>query len=318
MKSLAAALGVLAACASDRIDVSNDVPADQNRGALLAATAELRAAGHTPAAFRAYTDRLLVLRPGMDRTVAEEAELRTLTEAQVVMRRATDEHVELDQLALSVWPLGLAPAIAADVPGQPTRDEWAQWMPRAGESAAAYLERLCGGVLALECKDVVPEGQPAVVHAIAVERFTERARRALSTCLTCSEPIWAAAVAGWEMLDRETNATISATRDQYAPRRWPIAGEGAIDLPENLTTIELDATDRAERVRYALDDARARGDAKVALIAREPSYPYRRRAYVMSTTAVVPVRPGEPVQVLARALDAAARRRASQPGADRK
>lgn len=319
-RAVAAALALAAcSCSTDRVDVAPTPEMDSNRGAVLSAVAELRRAGHNPAAFRNYGDRILILRPGMDQTIAEEAELLTVTEAQVVMKRAVDEGVSPDVLALAVWPFGLAPHIAADVPGRPTRDDWRPWMPLPEESPAVYLERLCGGVLALECRDIVPEGQAAIVHAIAIERFTERTRRAVATCLTCSEPHWPAAIAGWEALDREANATVAATRRRYAPSRWPVAGEAAVDLPDQLPVIELGADARAERVRYALDDARKSGNARIALVAREPDYPYRRRAYLMSTAAGLPVRPGEPVQVLVLALDAAARRRAgSQPGADGK
>jgi hypothetical protein len=306
----AAVLFFAAACSSDKIDVAPSVGSDKNRGAVLSALADLRAAQHTPMAFRHYSDRILALRAGMDETVADEAELLSVTEALVVLQRAAATQAPLDALALTVWPLGLAPEIAADVPGQPSPDEWAAWIPQASDSPGTYLERLCGGVLALECKDVVPEGHLAVVDALVLERFTERARRAVATCLTCGEPGWKANVAGWEALDREATAHDDATRERFHPRRWPIAGEGAVDVPEGkVPLVELDPAARAERVRYALEDARARGVPRIALVAREVAYPYRRRAYLIPAGAKLPVRDGEPVQVLTRALDAAARRR---------
>lgn len=306
--ALAWMMVLAAACSNERVDVAPATGADLGRSSVLAALAELRAARHTPAAFRSYADRMLALRPAMDETVADEAELLTVTEAHVVMQRALDAGVTPETLALTVWPIGLAPPIAADTPGQPNADEWTVWVPKPDENAGAYLERLCGGVLALECKDVVPEGHAGVVGGLVVERYTKRARRAIATCLTCSEPGWAAAAAGWEALERGEVAREDALRERFAPSRWPVAGDGAVDIPDGVATVELAGSDRSERVRYALDDARKQGAARVALIAREPAYPYRRRAYLLATGAKLPVRDGEPVQVLARALDGSVRR----------
>jgi hypothetical protein len=122
--------------------------------------------------------------------------------------------------------------------------------------------------VARACKHIVPEGQPKVVNALVIARFTERARRALATCLTCSEPIWAEAVNGWEALDRDVSATVNAARAEYVASRWPVAGDGAVEVPADLhglTLVELPASARTERVRYAVDDA---GAARVGLIAR--------------------------------------------------
>ena len=301
----------LGACKDDPIHVAPArATGDGNHAALVEAVGALRAAGHTAAAYRAFAARVLELRPGMDETVAEEAELLVATEALPVVRGAPGRGEPREVLALAVWPIALAPPIAAPIPGTPEADTWKVWVPAAGEDHRAYLERICGAALALECKDVVPEGHLDVVGALAVERFTDRARRAIATCVTCSEPRWAQAIAGWEELARAATATIDGVRSANAPSRWPEAGPAAVALPpptSSLRHVHVPPGERVERVRYALDDARAAGASTIALVARERAYPYRLRAYVLPTaTRRLPVRDGEPVQMLARALDARA------------
>ncbi len=298
------------ACSSDRIEVASTGGSDQNRGPLLQAVATLRATGHAVPAFAGFGATVLALRPGMDETVADEAELLVVTEALAVVRGAATRGESLDAQIVAVWPMGLAPPIEAPVPGVPASDAWAAWMPAAAEVAGAYLVRICGGVLALECKDVVPEGQRAVVGALAVERYTDRARRAVITCLTCNEPRWHDAVAGWEELTRVATATVSEARSAHAPSRWPEAGAAAVDVPAaapSVRVVHLRPDERVERVRYALADARTAGASSIALLARERAYPYPLRAYLLATSVTrLPVRDGEPVQMLTRALDAQA------------
>ncbi|HUQ08253.1 MAG TPA: hypothetical protein VM261_37420 [Kofleriaceae bacterium] len=312
MRQLVLAVVVLGACSSDRIEVAPTSPAsgDGGHAALVAAVNQLHTAGHTAAAFRVFGARVLELRPHMDETVAEEAELLATIEALPVVRDATTRGEPIDALALSVWPFALAPAIAAPIPGTPQPDRWIVWAPASGEDLRVYLERLCGSVLALECKDVVPEGHVGVVGALALERLTDRARRAVATCLTCSDEKWAKAVLGWEELERAATATVTSVRDANAPSRWPEAGTAAVAVPSAsvlVRHVHVPPDQRVERVRYALDDARSDGAKAIALLARERAYPYRLRAYVIPTSVTrLPVRDGEPVQMLARALDARA------------
>jgi len=299
----------LGACSSDRIDVAPAASgADGNRTSLIAAVTTLKSAGYTAAAYRTFAARVLELRHEMDETVAEEAELLAVTEALPVVRGAAARGETVETIALSVWPLALGPPIAAPIPGTPQGDKWTVWVPAAGEDHRAYLERLCGTVLALECKDVVPEGQVGVVGALAVQRLTDRARRAVATCLTCSDPTWATAVAGWEELARAATATVSAVRRASSPSRWPEAGAAAVAVPPATSAVRhvhVPPDQRVERVRYALADARAAGATSIALLARERAYPYRLRAYLIPTSLTrMPVRDGEPVQMLTRALDA--------------
>lgn len=307
--AFAAALG---ACKDDPIAVAPATSAgDGSHAALVEAAGALRAANHTAAAYRTFAARVLALRADMDETVAEEAELLVATEALPVVRAAPARGETAEVLALAVWPIALAPPIAAPIPGTPQADRWTAYVPRGGEDHRAYLERICGAELALACKDVVPEGHLAVVGALAVQRLADRARRAIATCLTCGEPRWAQTIAGWEEVARAATATVDAARRANAPSRWPEAGAAAAPVPPASSAVRhvhLPPDTRIERVRYALDDARAAGAASIALLARERAYPYALRAYVIPTsTKQLPARAGEPVQMLTRALDARAR-----------
>lgn len=301
----------LGACASDRIDVApSAATSDGNRSALVAAVATLKAAGHTAAAYRAFAARVLELRVGMDETVAEEAELLAVTEALPVVKSASTHGDSVEALALAVWPLALAPPIAAPIPGTPQADKWTGYVPAAGEDHRAYLERICGTLLALECKDIVPEGHLGVVGTLAIQRLTDRARRAVATCLTCSDPSWGKAVGELEELSRAAVASVSGVKSANLPSRWPEAGAAAVAVPpasSQIRHVHVPPDQRVERVRYALDDARGAGVTSIALLARERPYPYRLRAYLIPTsTKKLPVREGEPVQMLTRALDAKA------------
>ena len=311
--ALAVALG---GCKDDPIAVAPATSSgDGSRAALLEAAGALRAASHTAAAYRTFAARVLALRVDMDETVAEEAELLVASEALAVVRGAPARGETAEVLALAVWPIALAPPIAAPIPGTPQADRWTAYIPVAGEDHRAYLERLCGTELALACKDVVPEGHLDVVGALAVQRLADRARRAIAVCVTCGEPRWAQTIAGWEEVARAATATVDAARSANAPSRWPEAGAAAVPVPTAsgaVRHVHLSPDARVERVRYALDDARAAGATAIALLARERAYPYALRAYVIPTsTKQLPVRPGEPVQMLTRALDANPLRAAS-------
>src|SRR5688572_15988388 len=118
MRRLVLVAMVLGACSSDRINVAPAAGKDDaNHAALVAAVNALRGAGHTAAAYRAFAARVLELRQGMDETVAEEAELFAAIEALPVVRGAAARGESVEVLALSVWPVALAPPIAAPIPG---------------------------------------------------------------------------------------------------------------------------------------------------------------------------------------------------------
>ena len=148
---------------------------------------------------------------------------------------------------------------------------------------------------------------------------TERARTAFAECLECSgsgaDPGWKQAVAGWEALDRDAAGWSTQAEVQADPGNWPIAGAASDEdpeLPEAELTLrgdivvdghsygpnqlridvlkELRGTgdvielhfhpeQTLAQVRAMLVDARKAGCQRVAVVAREPVYPYRRRVY---------------------------------------
>lgn len=231
MKAAAIALAsILAACGQEPIEVATKNVADYNRGALLGAVDKFVQEGRTPVAYAELADDVAKLRGGMDRSIAEEAELKmmvlALAPVQAVSAKPMAEQVE--ELALTVWPTLLGPQIEADKILITRDPRWLEYEPKQGEAARDYLQRLCGGVLAGECKQVVPEYQGAAVAAFATRRATERVRNAISNCVTCdSDPGWKEAVRAWESLDRLASSTIHEIERRASPDNWPIAGAAA-------------------------------------------------------------------------------------------
>ena len=217
------ALVALAACGQDPIAVADRGGADHNRAALLAAALQCRTAGNTPEAFAAFAQSVLTLRVGMDETVAEEAELLVLGLALDAVSALPGAATGAEAPILKVWPIGLAPRITAPVPGRPLSDAWSEYIAGADEDVARYVMRLCGAQLARECGHVVPEGQAAVVASVAIERFTDRIRAAVATCLTCGHDVCKHRIAGWEALDRAAVAYVQPARQRSAVERWPVA-----------------------------------------------------------------------------------------------
>ena len=171
----------------------------------------------------------------MDRAVGEEAELKMLVLAlapvQSVSAKPMAEQVE--ELALTVWPTLLGAEIVADKILINRDPRWLEYEPKQGEVARDYLQRICGGVLASECKQVVPEHQGAAVSAFAIRRATERVRDAISNCISCDgDPGWREAVRTWESLDRLASSTIHEVERKASPDNWPIAGSAAQSTSE--------------------------------------------------------------------------------------
>jgi hypothetical protein len=222
-----------------------------------------------------------------------------------------------------VWPTLIAPAIEADAIVVKRDARSADLMPRPGEKAQLYLQRLCGGPLAGDCKQVVPELQGSVIAALATRRATERARNAVAGCMMCStEPGWHEAVRQWEALDRLANGWIHDIERKASPDNWPTAGSSSeVDpgLPEAEVTAtgeimiggqRYGATTRIDalrelrslhgndaaialhlrpelslaQVKGLLADTKKSGARKIAVIARAPQYPWDRRVYWLSET----------------------------------
>jgi len=235
---LAVAMSLVAACGQGEIEVSKTGASDYNHGALRAAIDKYVVEGRTPEAYGELAETVMKLRPGMDKAVAEQAELKMIVLAlppiQSVSAKPMAEQVE--RLATTVWPTLLAPPIVADQILMTPDPKAAELRPRPNETPRDYLVRLCGGPLASECKQIVPEHQGAVIAALATRRATERARNAVSDCVMCSaEPGWHEAVRSWESLDRLANGTIYDVERRASPDNWPIAGDAAqrgAELPE--------------------------------------------------------------------------------------
>ena len=336
-----------AACNRDVIAVEPQSKADYNHAKLLAAVDAFIAAKRTPVAYAQLAAQVAALRPGMDATVAAEAERRLVVLALPPVVGLQDRPMteQVAALALTVWPTLLAPPIEADVLLRVRDPKAVEIPPKPGEDPDGYILRLCQHPLATDCKHAVPELQGNIVAALAIRRATERARIAVSDCLECSsesaDPGWRQAVASWEGLDRATAETITGIEAKAAPDNWPVAGAASDDdpqLPEAELTLRGDIVvdghgygpnrQRIEvlrelrgtgdvialhfhpdqtlaQVRAVLVDARKAGVARVAVIARESAYPYRRRAYWVAdgTGLRANLRSTDSLQLLLHAID---------------
>lgn len=347
--AVAALAGVLAGagCGEDRIEVHPAESSDYNHGPLVAAVDKFVAAGRTPAAYAELSRTVLALRPGMDRSVAQDAELKliVLALAPVQSVRARPIGDQVDALALTVWPTLLAPAIEADDLLTRRDPRAAAMLPTPGEDARGYVVRLCGGPLSSDCKQVVPELQGPIVVALAARRATERVRNAIAECVMCgADPGWHEAVRSWEELDRLTNASIAEVQRRADPDNWPVAGSAAepdAPLPEAEVSdtgeiaiagqhygalqriaalrdlrgegpaiaLHLRPETSLAQVRGLLSDVHKSGATRVAVIAREPHYPWDRKIYWIGEGGSGPranLRPTDSLQLLLHATDALA------------
>jgi hypothetical protein len=334
------------ACGQEKIEVRKSESADYNHGALLVAVDKFVAAGRTPDAYAELSQTAFQLRAGMDRTVAKETELKlmVLALAPVQSVRAKPMAEQVDALALTVWPTLIAPVFEADEVLVKRDPKAASMMPKPGETSRDYLVRLCGGPLASECKQIVPEEQGAVVSAVAMRRATERVRNAVSDCVMCgADPGWHEAVRTWESLDRMANGTLDETERRADPDNWPTAGSAAEiapalpeaqigdageiviggqrytaaqripalrDLRGDSDSIALHVSPDMSlaQVRALLADVRRSGAARVAVVARAPLYPWDRKIYWIAdgVGTRAGLRPTDSLQLLLHAVDAVA------------
>jgi len=341
---LVAASLTLGACKQDTIAVRPATAGDYNHTALSAAVDQFVAAGRTPDAYSDLSITVSALRSGMDRGVAEEAELKLVVLAlgpvNGVLEKPMPQHV--DALALTVWPTLLAPSIEADTVVIKRSAEAADLVPKANETPQEYLQRLCGGQLAADCKHVVPEHQGDVVEAVAVRRATERVRNAVNSCLACSaDPAWHTAVLQWEAIDRTTTTRLDQIQRLADPDNWPVAGSAAeadAQLPEatinqhgelivgghsygpNQQRIDVLRELRGDsdalqlhvrpemtlaQLKSILVDARKAGATRCAIVARESVYPWRKKIYWVAegNGMRANLRPTDVVQLLIHAVD---------------
>lgn len=345
--ALAALSIVGAGCGQDAIAVGQaTATADYHRGELLAAIDRFVAAGRSAASFGVLAAEVEALRPGMDESVAEEAERRMIVLAldpvEVLADRPLPEQVAA--LATTVWPFALKPGLDDALPTGALAQRVLALSVQDGETPDVYLIRLCGDVLAAECKFAVPELQGAIVRARAVERFTERARLAVQGCAPCvGEKTWTEAVTRWEALDRGVAATADNDEALARPARWPMAGPGAVDWPAGIPLViieddgdavldgvvlapgeriaafrrartggplgvHLPAAARADQLEAMLADAARAGYREIVLQVRDTTYPWAVRGYRFAAAKKrrpgSPWRPTDTVQVVLRAVDA--------------
>jgi len=231
-------VALLAACKESEVKVLPSNPAsDYGHTQLLAGVAKFVAANKTPAAYAELAHLVQSLRPGMDKAVASDAELRLMALALPPVQSVKDQPIEarVAALATNVWPTLLAPKIESDAILSVPDPKAPQYPVQPNEDPNAYLIRLCGGALNGDCKRVVPELQGFVVEALATRRATERIRNAITECLACSgeraDPGWKQSVAAWEELDRAAADRLPAFERAGDPDNWPVAGNAADDDP---------------------------------------------------------------------------------------
>jgi len=334
----------LVACSQQKIGITRDEAADYNHAELVQAIDKFVASKKTPQAYSELAKQALVLRDGMDRSVGEEAELKLIVLALTPIESVKDKPMadQVAALALTVWPTLLAPEIEADEILFKRDPKAADLFPKGGEVARDYLRRLCGGPLAGDCKQVVPEYQGAVIAALAIHRATERARNAVADCMMCAtEPGWHEAVRLWEQLDRDATSWIDDIERKADPANWPTAGIAGVADP-GLPEAQINSTgevviagrrsarhDRIEalrelrgenralalhlrpelslaQVKGVLADARKSGANKIAVIARAPQYPWERRVYWLAEKVgqrAANLRPTDSLQLLLHTVD---------------
>jgi len=329
--------GLAAACGDDPIDVrrtGGDV-SDYRRADLLTAIDRFVQAGRTPEAYGALARDVAALRPGMDETVAELAELHLTIAAAAPVEavRSQPVAVQTERLATTVWPVALAPDVAQLAP-----DGWRSPMDgavalRPGETAASYVRRMCEGPFAVECRHIVPEWQGAILGAEAITRMTQRARSAIANCEECIGDEWHTAIGKWEALEHAAATDRRHYEDLGATSRWPVAGSGAQPWPDppplviavesdgdwtlgdqlieppqranvlrelhakggSVLGVHLEPTARVEALAAIAAVARAAGWQTLALQARADAYPWELRAY--------PIPIGKRAASLGRATD---------------
>jgi len=308
---------------------------DHGYAALIELVRAHSAKPPAPATFRELVVHIDELRPRFNEEVHDLAELYlaffALSAIESVVERPRDE--QLDLLALTVFPTAF------------------EVEPRKGESAQAYLLRLCGDALPRECKDYVPEGWPVVLTAKARRMLKHRAQEALSTCTTCaSEEVFEEVLARYSERVARDDAFAKEHEDAYLPRRWPMAAEhrapwsgavllarvggeptlGGEPLPPGewhrllarqrrgaaVLGVHLEPDDHVDTLKVIARDAARAGYAELALQVRDAKYPYALGEYRLALRGRarrVDVRDIDTIQILARALDARAARSETPP-----
>jgi hypothetical protein len=297
---------------------------------LSRAVDDFVAAGRTPAAYRELAVEAHAV-VELDPRIAADVERRLVALALFPVNQVANDAVnaQAESLALTVWP-----TLLASPP------------PRSGESASAYLERLCHEQEVLACRTIVPEFRAHVVAARAAEHALARMKQAITDCAQCSDDGWREIRRGWESAVRSADAALVEVQHRSQLQTWPTAGAGAvldnrapdveIEIAENEIVFDGYRYDNSFRVPVLRDlrtrgtvvfyvhpdaplrrltsllrDARDAGLSTITLIARESAPPWGRKSYALSTSADVRVDVDAPVHAFLRRVDASSQQVAS-------
>ena len=292
-----------------------------------------------PEAFRAFHVQIEAARETFNETVASIAERHTVFLAIGPLEAAAAEPYEaqMQKLALTVWPTAL-------------RVE-----PLDSETPMRYLARLCETDLASECKHIVPEYWPVEIATLVWRRLQSRAKEAYLRCRACrGDDSYEKTLERYEENTTRANSDLASARKRYSPRHWPRGGEHAspwTDPPvlhlgsdgaarfldeevgdgrwreaigvrrgdAQVLGLHLRPTATVRSLRSVLKDAAAAGYSEVALMVREPVFPWAALEYRIATVRqrrlrTVDSRDADTLQVLVRALDTTAKQFAAEPG----
>jgi len=334
------AAAAAAGCGKKRIavaDQSEDQTGDYGKLELDKAVAEFRKQPTSPQAYRAIAVEAQRLDPAFNQPVRDIAERHLAFLSLEPMAAQVDKPPaeQVEGLALTVWPTAF------------------NVEPNPGESARSYLERVCAGPLATECKYIVPEEWPTVLSAMVWRRMKMRAREAYSQCRLCKQDTtYPAMLEKFDQYDNRMQAARAKLGDRADRDAWPEAGEkmapwsGApvLDLvadpfewngaefdgdwqdrirarPKDADLLGLHVRPRTEvrHVRAVVAAASKAGYRAVALQVRSRLFPYPLGEYRIATSRSagrsesVAIRDVDTVQILVRALDAAAGRAGGPP-----
>lgn len=213
--ALLAALAAGTGCKKHGVEILDEQAQSGEDHQLADVLAAARKMGETPAspeAFRALSLELDRLRGDFNADVASIAErhlvLAALGPLEALRTRTHEE--QMAALALTVYPSVFGVE------------------PHPGETAEAYVTRLCGAELPLECKQYVPEGWPVVLAAKVWRRLTGRAEDSVGNCRECdTDPTYDDAVRRYREGAQAEGAALAVRDDEIRPGFWPVAGDAS-------------------------------------------------------------------------------------------
>ncbi len=300
---IAAAALLAAGCNKGDIEVraeDPEHPADYGQGAVLAAVQDMAGERTSATAYRRFYDKVEAQRPGFSESVAELAELHQVFLAVGPLDAAFDlpPDEQLDKLATTVWPVSF------------------KVQPKPEEAPRAYIERICGNEMQLDCKYVVPEHWPLILGKLVWKDLDGRARDAYRGCAVCkADPEYAAALKKLELRSMQMFDKVAMMQDDVHPKSWPNAGEhgkpwskpllltraaksGALKLDGEpvpagklvpilktrrgtgtVLGVYLRPDTQVGPLKAIAADAAAAGYDELALLARETRYPWPEREY---------------------------------------